>query len=154
MVRISPFSPKTIPVPSRSAPRLSAVRAFGTALMLSLTTASSVAVSAWKSETATWAARQVERAAAKKETVTVSGPERYLRAGPMVAGHLWRGNGSAGRWASAQRRNAVEGSPRGGADQAVGRYLTPRISISASPDGVAKVTTSPDFFFSSARAIG
>src|SRR3970040_3210518 len=71
MVTIRPFSPNTTPVPSRSAPRLSAVRASCTALMESFTTPSRGTPSARSSGTATWAARQAESAAVKKETVTV-----------------------------------------------------------------------------------
>src|SRR6185295_1855049 len=72
MVRIRPFSPNTTPVPSRSAPRFSAVRALGTALIESFTTASSGASSARSSGTERWAARQEDNAAAKNETLTVA----------------------------------------------------------------------------------
>src|SRR6185295_18297963 len=58
------------------APSVSAVRALGTALMLSFTTASSGSESACISGIATCEARHVESAAAKKETVTGQGRGR------------------------------------------------------------------------------
>src|SRR5262245_23358269 len=95
IVSIRPFSSITTPVPSRSAPRVSAVRASGTVLMLSFTTPSKGTVSADNSGTATWVARQVDSAAAKKETVTIGkyGTSREAHVIEVLAaeqrGHAW-----------------------------------------------------------------
>ena len=70
MVRISPLASMTTPLPSRSAPRVSAVRAPGIALMLSLTIASNGSTSPAVPGIGALTARQVDNAAVKNEGVT------------------------------------------------------------------------------------
>jgi hypothetical protein len=67
MVRINPFSSITMPVPSRSAPSVSTVRASGMALILSLTMASNGSDSSVATGSGAWVARQVDKAALKKD---------------------------------------------------------------------------------------